>query len=487
MKIKQFLFIISTILLITACGSSGNNRSLKDYLSAYLSENNEVVAFGNANLKNILDKADYKSIDKVGSILDGELDNLKEVLNLDSPLYYATEGPFTVEGSPKSTSLFIEVLNMSELKSKFLEMGYDLDESSKGFSYGEDGDFCFGLKDNLAVIYIRGGEFKVEEELALILEKSQGSVSEGRVKDILDSEGDIVSGVSIANLYGSSNTDLAKLPEEQKEELTKIFEDGYVQMNCSFDDGGATITINNLFSKELLEKIFLGTNNDGAIYNRVNAGNGHALMGVSVNLDVEKLEEFAKTYAEDALNENLEVLGLDNNIFGMFGSGGVLKNITDGHMAVALTGNPDEYSFGVNSYVGASKLGQMAFMGYKENLALPFDLDYEYKDGGIYGSMALSGEGAAEDQEELPLPVGCEGFGKSGITAFLNLQEIDVTEFELQGELKLLEIVKYATFEFNAEGGKLYIKANEGKENILKQAVESMMDDLMDQINDIRI
>jgi hypothetical protein len=258
-------------------------------------------------------------------------------------------------------------------------------------------------------------------------------------------------------------------------------------MSCSFDEGAATIKINNLFSKELLEKIFLGTNNDGTIYNRVNAGNGHALMGISVNLDVEKLEEFARTYAEDALNENLEVLGLDNSIFGMFGSGGVLNNVTDGNMAIALTGDPEDYSFGVNSYVGASKLGQMAFMGYKDNLDLPFNLDYKYKNGGIYGSMALSGEESSEASEELPLPAGCENFGKSGITAFLNLQEIDVTEFELQGELKLLEIVKYATFELNAEGGTIYIKANEGKENILKQAVESVMDDLMEQINDIKL
>lgn len=487
MKIKQFLFIFSAILLITSCGSSGNNRALKDYLSAYLNDNTNVVAFGNANLKNILDKADYTSIDKVGGMLDGELENFKGILNLEDPVYYATEGPFSLQGSPKSTSLFIEILDMTKLKDKLLEMGYDLEDSDKGFSYGEDGDFCFGLKDNLAVIYIRGGDFGAEEELTKIIEKSKKELSEGRVKDILDSEGDIVSGVSISNLYGSSNTDLEKLPEEQKKELTKIFEDGYVQLNCSFDDGAATITINNLFSKELLEKIFLGTNNDGSIYKKVNAGNGHALMGLSVNLDVEKLEEFAKTYAEDALNENLAVLGLDNNIFGMFGSGGVLKNVTDGNMAVTLTGDPNEYSFGVNSYVGASKLGQMAFMGYNENLALPFDLNYKYKDGGIYGSMALSGEESSEDQEELPLPVGCENFGKSGITAFVNLQEIDVTEFELQGELKLLEIVKYATFELNAEGGKLYIKANEGKENILKQAVESVMDDLMEQINDIKL
>jgi hypothetical protein len=486
MKIRHFLLVFSAILFLASCGSSGNNRDLKDYLSAYLNDNEGVVAFGNANLKTILDKADYSSINKIGNILSSELESFEGVLNLEDPIYYATEGPFSVEGSPESTSLFVEVLDMAELKDRLLEMGYDLEDSKKGFSYGEDGDFCLGLKDNLAVIYIRGGEFDAEEELAKIMDKSQGDVSAGKVKDILDSEGDIISGVSISNLYESSNTDLRKLPEGQKEELSRIFEDGFVQMNCSFDDGAATIKINNLFSQELLDKIFLDTDIDGTVYEKVNSGNGHALMGLSVNLDVEKLEEFAKNYAEDALNSSLKEVGLDNGIFGMFGSGGVLKNVTDGNVALTVLGNPEENTLAINSYVGASKLGQMAFMGYEENLDLPLALDYEFKDGGIYGTSTVMSDGT-EGTEKLPLPVGCENFGKSGISAFINLSEIDVTEFQLEGELKLLEIVKYVTFEFNADGGKIYIKANKGKENILEQAVQSMMDDLMEQINSIKL
>ena len=50
-----------------------------------------------------------------------------------------------------------------------------------------------------------------------------------------------------------------------------------------------------------------------------------------------------------------------------------------------------------------------------------------------------------------------------------------------------MEIVKYATFEYNEDGGRLVIKAKDGQENILKQAMGILIDELSSEIGGMAI
>jgi hypothetical protein len=50
-----------------------------------------------------------------------------------------------------------------------------------------------------------------------------------------------------------------------------------------------------------------------------------------------------------------------------------------------------------------------------------------------------------------------------------------------------MEIVEYATLEYDNNGGKLYIKAKKGQENVLKQAMDVIMEDLTEQISNMAI
>jgi len=87
----------------------------------------------------------------------------------------------------------------------------------------------------------------------------------------------------------------------------------------------------------------------------------------------------------------------------------------------------------------------------------------------------------------MKLPKGCEGFGKKGFTAFLNFRDVDLEEFGFEGEMRLMEIVEYVTLEYDNKGGKLYIKAKKGQENVLKQAMDVIMEDLTEQISNMAI
>ena len=87
--------------------------------------------------------------------------------------------------------------------------------------------------------------------------------------------------------------------------------------------------------------------------------------------------------------------------------------------------------------------------------------------------------------KKLKLPEGCENFGKKALTGFINFEGMDVSSLELEGGAKILNIIKYINFEMDENGGKIVIKAKEGKENILKQSMQFFLKEFESQIGAI--
>ena len=83
--------ILFSILLgfITACsGDKNEGKDLKLYVSSFIKQNSNVVAFGSAEIKSILNKTDYKSNDKLDVLLSGELSKIDHVLDINSPVFF---------------------------------------------------------------------------------------------------------------------------------------------------------------------------------------------------------------------------------------------------------------------------------------------------------------------------------------------------------------------------------------------------------------
>ncbi|MFN5909761.1 MAG: hypothetical protein ACK45H_00360, partial [Bacteroidota bacterium] len=74
---KKFLFLLPLFSLLVSCGKN-DDRPMKEYISAFLNENNAVAAFGKADLDGILEKAEYKNIPKLGLILKKEIEGMEQ-------------------------------------------------------------------------------------------------------------------------------------------------------------------------------------------------------------------------------------------------------------------------------------------------------------------------------------------------------------------------------------------------------------------------
>ena len=135
-----------------------------------------------------------------------------------------------------------------------------------------------------------------------------------------------------------------------------------------------------------------------------------------------------------------------------------------------------------NAFVGMTKKGQ-------DLATMAEDMDFGFgqlvlNDGGLSMSSNEKLSNAAKGKK-LSLPGGCKDFGKSGISAFVNLDGLDMDEFDLEGEENILKIVKYITFDYDEKGGRLYIKAKKGQENVLKQAMDVLVKELSSEINNL--
>ena len=480
MKLSAITFFVVTIGLLVGCSTSSTDRELKEYMSSYLNENQDVVVFGNAQLKTILDKADYKSFDKISDVIQGQLTELEGALDIATPVYYTVNGPFDKAGSPKSVTMLIKVIDQSKLEKKLTKMGYDINDGD-GFKYTEDGDMMLGFRGNVAIVLVQGGKHESKVELANHFKKIDNDPSKGQVNDILSAKGDILMGMSLANIYNSS-PEKEKLTKEEQKKLAALVDDSYAQTTFRFEDGAAIIESKNKFNGALNKKMFLRSESNSTLLKEL--GNGKARAGFAMNIDLTKMESLATEFSPEMIDQ---VGGPQLAMVKMFSGAKSLNDLLTGKAAFIMYGEPDEYGSlqpQFSAFVGLKPKGEQ--LGSMAGSFLGEMADFKSDKNGMSFSTVQNSTAS-----KLVLPKGAENFGKAGISFFIDLEGLnpeDIADMADTQEIEaILKVSKFISFEYGNEGGQLKIIAKEGKENILKQMMEVYVDKIMDQVGKISI
>lgn len=480
---KKLLSILVLVFIAASCGKDVSNRSLKDYFSSFLNENETIVAFGSAELNSILDKTAYKNEPKIEAFLGDYLQQAQASLKLDQPVYYAVEGPL-VNDSPTATYLFLEVKNNDSLRTHLTHSGFDLVKKGD-IEFCEDGDVNIGIENNLAIIIIKGGDYKREELMLATFEKTKGDLSEGTQQEMLGVKGDIVMSMNLSNLYTTSNTDLEDLSEAKRKEFRDMLKGAYVENTVQFEDGAIVVEIKNHFTDALKQRLFFKSDANAPVIAKL--GQGSPRLGVAVNLDMKKMQSFADDFSPELLRDLSDDLGGPFTMALMV-SGNDLSQLFNGQFGMVMVGDPNEALEGmtpaVNFHVGLGKKGQ-ALGDMMSGLMSESLAKVELSADGMSGYSDI--EFVSAGGNRLQLPEGCEEFGKKSITGFVNLDGVDMSSFMLEGHAKLLELVKYISFSYDENGGKLIIKAKNGKENALKQGLDKMLEEAKMNVTGITI
>jgi hypothetical protein len=479
MIMKKFLSVILLGIVLVSCGGNKDARPMQEYVSAFLNKNEKIVVFGEVRAMSLLNKAEYKKIPKLGVLLDGELQGIRSKLNAESPIYFAMEGPFAEDGTPALVYGFMEVKNIDSLEAELVQRGFDL-EKDGDLKVHRSGDVSFGVRNNLMILASKKGGFETNEVISSAFKRTQGDVAGGKIDEILSNEKDLVFGVSIQNLYGTSNTDLQNLSKDKQEKLTKMVSDSYVMSTMSMDAGALLFETKNMFSKELAERMFFKEDGGASILSSL--GSGQPKIGLAVNLDMAKMQGFIDEFSPNALRDLAESMGGPAQFALMAAGDDGLAGLLSGQLGLLVVGEilggdsmePD-FNFHLGLKPAAKPLAELAKGFFSKGT-----MKVEVNDKGITGASNSAYQAAAG--KSIQLPVGCENFGKKGITAFAHLEGLDVESFGFMGPYKLIYIVKYATFEMDNNGSRLRLVAKDGKENILKQMVGLMVEEFEDAI-----
>jgi len=358
------------------------------------------------------------------------------------------------------------------------EMGYDVNKSD-GFEYAADGDMALGIRNNLVIILVKSGDYDEEKELKAAFKRVDGKLSNGKIETLLnEADGDVVVALNLGNFVLNSENGMRGMKPSEKKELKKLFADSYINTTIKFEDGKAIIETKNHFGAKLKSKMFF--NSDPKAKVLAELGGGSPIAGFSMNLDVQKMESLMNDIRPQALNK---IIGMQYVGMKFLAGTNDLEEILDGN-AGAIYFKPDhgttETKRIMNYYVGLKPKGEKLISNAQSAFGemIPMDLpDFTVKNKGL----SVIGH-KAQALAKLSIPAMARGFGKTGISFFINLENL--TERDLEAIVNfndlapILEVAKFVSFEYNNEGGKLVITAIDGNENILKQTLEAAVSDI---------
>lgn len=481
--LSKSLFLLPLLVLFVACGKK-NDLSAESALSAIIAKNDKIISFGHISPLQLLNKSGVQKLPKINLLVGAQIALWEKGIDLERPIYYAVEGLNVAQ--EMTTYAVLNIKNKDSLNDVIAEMGYTL-EKHADFMYYQENDVTFGYDDHILIMLVKKGDYDGKTLLAQTFETAKGDLSEGKVADILATEGDLVSGMSIERIFKQSNPLIGTLTEKQKNELSELTNDGYIQSALSFENGEMRWTSKNLYSDELKDRFYTEKGPISGVKNRLKGGN--AWMGLALNIDMKKTNDFINEFAPNFFKEIAKNLSSEAKLLMLSLGDKALSKLLSGEFAFVKTGNPEktlDMSKNFSGFIGngsdKSLLPMIMDIAAQKNYVFK-NLTEKVQFTNRPGYVAFK---AKEDNDNRPvkLPGFATNFGKSSIYFFVDFKEM-TKQFELPNELQIMTILDYALVDGTRDETIMVIKAKDSNKNILQQIADFYMKQFTSAQNDL--
>lgn len=481
--LSKSLFLLPLLVLFVACGKK-NDLSAESALSAIIAKNDKIISFGHISPLQLLNKSGVQKLPKINLLVGAQIALWEKGIDLERPIYYAVEGLNVAQ--EMTTYAVLNIKNKDSLNDVIAEMGYTL-EKHADFMYYQENDVTFGYDDHILIMLVKKGDYDGKTLLAQTFETAKGDLSEGKVADILATEGDLVSGMSIERIFKQSNPLIGTLTEKQKNELSELTNDGYIQSALSFENGEMRWTSKNLYSDELKDRFYTEKGPISGVKNRLKGGN--AWMGLALNIDMKKTNDFINEFAPNFFKEIAKNLSSEAKLLMLSLGDKALSKLLSGEFAFVKTGNPEktlDMSKNFSGFIGngsdKSLLPMIMDIAAQKNYVFK-NLTEKVQFTNRPGYVAFK---AKEDNDNRPvkLPGFATNFGKSSIYFFVDFKEM-TKQFELPNELQIMTILDYALVDGTRDETIMVIKVKDSNKNILQQIADFYMKQFTSAQNDL--
>ncbi len=477
------LFMLPLLLLFVACGKK-NDLSAESAISAIIAKNEKIISFGHISPLEILNKSGVQKLPTINLLVGAQIALWEKGIDLEKPIYYAIEGLNPEQDL--TTYAVLNVKNKDSLNDVIAEMGYTM-EKHANFMYYQENDVTFGYDEHILIVLIKKGEYDGKTILAKTFETAKGDLSEGKVADILAEEGDLVSGMSIERVFNLSNPLIGNLTEKQKNEFTELTTDGYIQSALTFENGEMRWTSKNLYSDELKDRFYTDKGPIDKLENRLKGGN--AWMGLSVNIDMKKTNDFINEFAPNFFKEIAKNLSSEAKLLMLSLGDKAMSKLLSGEFAIVKTGNPSktlDMSKSFSGFIGngsdKSLLPMIMDIAAKKNNDFN-DLTEKVKFTNRAGYVAFN---AKDDNDNRPikLPAFATNFGKSSMYFFVDFQEMS-KQINLPYDFQIVGLFDYLFIDGTRDETTMVIKAKNPNKNILQQITDFYMKMYLSGQNDL--
>jgi|GEM_PF-3051799 len=467
--------IVSSIVLQ---GCSSRSEELKNKVISYITSQQDVSVFGKVDLSSLIEKSKLESFSKIGPVAKSYIESISAGINLESPIYFTCSGPFERDGSPKQVVLFMDVLNKDSLINSVTRQGYDLNEINQ-VNYVEDTQrgFSLGITESMAILTFQERNHSYKSMTRIYNQCNLLSQSE-KVDEILSKEGDIACGVSLQNLYSTSNTALNQLTGNSQKALKRLVANSYVGCSFHFEDGEFRIELDQLLNDKLRDMMFI-EREDKPLELADHLGSGNARMGVSMNIDFNKLEGFISSIDPNSLIQIKESFSGLVQLFGIpIKATDSMSSLFTGQFGLVVLGEKGltEGLSSMNGFIGLEPKGNR-IASQSKSVLNGFVPGVKLKPSGI----SVYSESKNSNDGELLLPDCGDEFGQHGLDVFVDLAKLNTNQFEVSEATPYLRLIKSIKFHMTNEHGELVVQLK-NQNNVLYEVIQTALNDLAKKI-----
>ncbi|MBM3456024.1 MAG: DUF4836 family protein, partial [Bacteroidetes bacterium] len=450
--------------------------------SNFVSNRENIIAFGQVNMFQVLEKSEYKQNLIVSALIDQFLRDVK-ALNEDSPIYFAIEAneqsinefnPYDISNLKLNgcAYAFIAIKNKSEIKSQLEKKVRVRFKNADGIDYAQENNETFALFDDYIMVMVDlndRNQVGIEQLKSASKLMTEGKSSE-IVNKMLSSNSDFMLTYDMGKSVSSVLKGL-KISNSETQQLESDLKGCFNTTNFNFENGKIVLTSENILSPAM-SKWRITKSDSKEIASTLGAGSPTA--AIAMNLDVDQIQKILDSYLKSNMSEIEsklsagELLEFINRI-----KAEGFSTVFNGRFGIAAFLKGDGYGFvpKVNFQLGA---GAMLMEKLKKYLKKAKTQGYTLENKGniLYG---YSGAENAPGKGSLTLPEGAEDFGNYPINGFLDLQKIPLNELNLP-EQAMKIIAKLSILKFKVEGDKftLEIQFKDKSQNALAQMMNSV-------------
>jgi hypothetical protein len=479
-KMKHLLLLMVGVLFLVSCGKNGEGLEIEEYVGAFVSENDSVLAFGKADIQTILEKADYKNIPKVGKLVETWIGDMEQGVDVSSSIFYAVQPTFFKNVSKATIYAFYKVENSDSLRGKLTRDGYDIEQDGE-FNFYQSDDVSFGFDKDLGVLIVQGDDYDGKKLLEETISRCKDGERNDKVMQILESKEEIVLGMNMgamANFMMPSTGQ--KISAEQQKKLKELTKGSYSKSTIRFEKGEVVIDIKNLYTDAYKEHMFFKSNNSKNV--KTYLGSGNPRIAMALNMDMDKCQNYLDEYFPGMLDEMTKNADGRIKMAMMAGGDKALPGLFGGQIGFSLSGDMNDMEGMIPQVVAFMTLGDKGgpiAEIVKETYSSEM-MQIESDNNGIKG---YSGAAKSVAHGSFKAPSWFSSFGEKGFSFFVNFEGLDLESIGLQGNLHALTMIQYIKIEMDNDGGQIVIKSKNNSQNILKETTDFAVQALESQID----